>query len=210
MIKTYYQIKGIGIFGWVPVFILYIFIPCWSCSVYAGFQDIGEVYTFFVETSQYMCPVFSVWLPFFVLYHLIEQPGCEVLYVDKTYKCSELLVPYILYAILMLPLFGVYGWMFPNLWWLYLKLCVVNLLYLGIVYAFSYLFGQIIPGIIVVLLYSVLAFMEGSKNTGVFSYFSSVVNTGGKLIKELLPILVVSAILFLIGIIANKRFIGKC
>lgn len=210
MIKTYYQIKGIGIFCWVPVLILYIFIPCWSCSVYAGFQDIEEVYTFFVETSQYMCPVFSVWLPFFVLYHLIEQPGCEVLYVDKIYKCSELLVPYILYTILMLPLFGVYSWMFPNLWWLYLKLCVVNLLYLGIVYAFSYLFGQIIPGIIVVLLYSVLAFMEGSKNTGVFSYFSSVVNTGGKLIKELLPILVVSAILFLIGIMANKRFIGKC
>lgn len=209
IIKSYYQIKGIGIFCWVPVLILYILMPCVSYSAYFNFRDMDEMYEIFVETSQYVCPIFSVWFLFFILYHLIEQPGCEVLYVDRIYKLPGLLFPYILYTILMLPLFAVYSCRFSNLWWLYLKLCVVDILYAGIVYAFSYLFRRIVPGIMVVLLYSVLVFMEGNGNIKVSTYFSVEVNTGCKLMAELLPILIMSAILFFIGIVANKRFVEK-
>lgn len=209
IINSYYQIKGIGAFCWIPVFVLYILIPCASYCVYSNFQDKDELYEFFVEMSQYVCPIVSVWFLFFILYHFIEQPGCEVLYVDGIYKLPELLFPYILYAVLMLPLFGVYGWLFSNLWWLYLKLCVVDMLYAGIVYAASYFFRKIIPGIIVVLLYSVLVFMEGNGSAGSFTYFSGEVNTGYALIMELFPVLIMSGILFLIGIVANKRFVRK-
>ncbi len=207
--RSYYQMKGIGVFCWIPVFVLYILIPCAGYCTYFNFQDMDEVYEYFVETSQYVCPLFSVWFFFFILYHFIEQPGCEVLYVDGIYKLPELLFPYILYTVLMLPLFGVYGWLFSNLWWLYLKLCLVDILYAGIVYAFSYLFRRIVPGIIVVLLYSVLVFIEGNGNTGFLTYFSGEVNTGCKLIAELFPFLIMSVVLFMIGIVANKRFVRK-
>ena len=208
IMKSYYRIKGIGIFALIPVIILYILIPGISYSVYLTNQDMEEVYTYFVENSQYICPLFSVWLLFFILYHLVEQPGCEILYVDGIYKWSELFIPYILYAIAMLPLFGVFGWIFPNLWWLYLKLCVVDLLYASIVYAFSYLFRKIIPGIIVVLLYSVLVFI-GNYNMEAYTYFCGGVHTGRGFVMEMAPILGESVVFLLIGAVFNKTFVRK-
>ena len=176
IMKSYYRIKGIGIFALIPVIILYILIPGISYSVYLTNQDMEEVYTYFVENSQYICPLFSVWLLFFILYHLVEQPGCEILYVDGIYKWSELFIPYILYA--------------------------------SIVYAFSYLFRKIIPGIIVVLLYAVLVFI-GNYNMEAYTYFCGGVHTGRGFVMEMAPILGESVVFLLIGAVFNKRFVRK-
>lgn len=207
--RSYYQIKGIHYFVWVPVLVLYIIMPIGNYAVYCYKKNMDMVYGNILETCQYICPIFSIWYILFLLYHYIEQPGCEILYLNRICKLPDLIIPYAFYAVLMLPLFMVYTYMFPEFWWLYLKLCVVNILYVGMVYALSYTFKRIVAGIIVVLMYSVFVFMEGTKGGEGISYFSGELYTGFVLIRELIPVMTASVVLFGIGLLANYFFVKK-
>jgi hypothetical protein len=207
--KSYYQIKGIGYLAWVPVVVLYIILPATNYAVYSYGHSVDELYINILENSQYICPLFSVWYVLFVLYHFIEQPGCDVLYVNRINKLPDLIFPYLFYILLMLPLFFLYGGIFPEIWWLYLKLCIVNLLYLAAVYAASYLFKTIIPAIVLVLLYSVFVFFEGTNETSSLTYFSGQIHRGTNMLIELIPVFVMLAVFFVAGVFANRRFIGR-
>lgn len=209
IMKSYYQLKGIGCLVWVPVVILYIMLPGTSYAVYSLFKDMDMLYSSILENSQYICPMFSVWYVLFVLYHFVEQPGCEILYAGGRCKLPELVFPYILYNLYMLPLFAIYGYLFPEFWWLYVKLCGVNLLYVGVVYAGAYIFRSIVPGVIIVLLYSVLVFMEGTGAVGNITYFSDEIHTGLALLFEMIPIFIMIGVMLMAGIFANQLFVRK-
>lgn len=207
--KSYYQIKGIHYFAWIPMLVLYIVIPIGNYAVYCYKNNLDMVYGNILETCQYICPIFSIWYILFLLYHYIEQPGCEILYLNRICKLPDLMIPYIFYAVLMLPLFMVYTYMFSEFWWLYIKLCVVNMLYMGMVYAVCYIFKRITAGMIAILIYSVFVFMEGTNGREGISYFSGELHTGFAMLRELLPVMTESVVLFGIGLLANYFFVRK-
>lgn len=209
IMKSYYQLKGIGCLVWVPAAILYIMLPCVSYGVYSLFKDMDMLYSSILENSQYICPMFSVWYVLFILYHFVEQPGCEILYVKGRCKLPELALPYILYNLNMLPLFSISGYLFPEFRWLYVKLCGVNLLYVAAVYAVTYIFRSIVPSVTIVLLYSVLVFMEGTGAVGNITYFSDEIHIGLALLFEMIPICIIIGVMLMVGIFANHLFVRK-
>lgn len=207
MIKSmYYQMKGISHFIWVPPIVLYILLPTIHYAVYSHNHDMDMLYNNILENAQYMIPLFSIWYVMFLLYHLVEQPGCELLYLTETLKLHNLILLYFIYVILMLPLFIGYTYLFSEFWWLYIKLCIVNLLYIMLVYAFTYIFRRIIPGILLVLFYTSMGFWGNLDIVESISYYSYDLNCGWNLFYELVPIFLVSIVFCFLGMRANYNF----
>ena len=91
----------------------------------------------------------------------------------------------------------------------YVKLCGVNLLYVAAVYAVTYIFRSIVPSVTIVLLYSVLVFMEGTGAVGNITYFSDEIHIGLALLFEMIPICIIIGVMLMVGIFANHLFVRK-
>ena len=204
--SLYYQMKGISYFVWIPFLVLYILLPAVHYTVYLQERDMEKVYVNIVGNAQILIPLFSVWYILFLLYHLVEQPGCEVLYVTETLKIQHILLLYLFYIIIMIPLFAGYSAFFSEFWWLYVKLCIVNLMYTMFVYAFTYLFRRIIPGILMALFYTAIVSLRTTDGIGKISYFSFELKVGSELFQELIPIIVASLLFMIVGFVANAYF----
>lgn len=206
IVSGYYQMKGIGYFVLIPMTVLYLLIPLSNYAVYHFWGDLDMLYSNIIMVCQYMCPIFSVWYVFFILYHYVEVPGNEIFYVEGKNKISELIFPYTLYLILMLPLFVIYTRLFSDLWWLYFKLCIVNLLYVAITYSITFLTKKILLSVIVILLYTMLVIAENTFGWEMISYYNAFLYTGLALCKELLPLFIASLLLFAVGSIGNHYY----
>lgn len=201
--------KGISHFVWIPPIILYILLPTVHYMVYLNWNDMGEVYSNILQNAQYFIPLLSVWYILFLLYHLVEQPGYELLYVTETIKLHHITLLYLFYNVLMIPLFIGYTYCFPEFWWLYIKLCIINLMYTLFAYTLTYMLRRIIPAILWLLFYSSIGFWSYSDGMGIISYFTFDLNTGWMLFEELVPFLVAIITLLICGVIANYRFTKK-
>lgn len=210
MIKSlYYQMKGISHFVWIPPIILYILLPAVHYMDYLNNNDMDEVYGNILKNAQYFIPLLSVWYVLFLLYHLVEQPGCELLYVTETIKLHHITLLYLFYNVLMLPLFIGYTYWFPEFWWLYIKLCVINLMYTLFAYTLTYMLRRIIPAILWLLFYSSIGLWSYSDGMGIISYYTFDLNVGWMLFKELVPFVIAIIILLIGGVIANYDYTQK-
>lgn len=204
--NIYWQLKGIGIFNLAPVLGLYVLIPLANLAAYGMRHDMDYLYVNIVKQCQIFCPILSVWYVIFVLEHCIEEPGNELLYIRHRNKLPELLLCYLAFQILLLPLFAVYTGMFPDLWWLYLKLCVIQLLYLGLAYFTAFLCRKITISVLAVLCYSISTVMAATVEVQGISYYKVIVNQGTDLVRELIPFALAAGVMLIGGCICNYYF----
>lgn len=169
----------------------------------------SNVYGTMLKNAQYFIPLLSVWFILFILYHFVEQPGCELLYVTETIKIRYIVFASLLYDILMLPLFIAYTCFFPEYRWLYIKLCVINMMYASFAYVLTYLLQRIIPTILWLLFYSSIGLWGYSDGIGIISYYTFDLNSGRMLFEELIPFMIITVIAFVLGVMANYRFCQK-
>lgn len=202
----YFQLKGIGIFALIPLIGIYVLLPLSNWVVYLFYQDMDMLYTNIVKECQLFLPMLSVWYLLFILEHLVEEPGHELLYVGGWNKLYQLLFPYAAFLLLMLPLFFAYTYLFSKLWWLYIKLAVIQFLYLSVVYVLAFLSGKIIFCIMVVLCYGIYVIMSDSIGTEFLSYLRLELATGLELFSELKVELVISVLLLGVGVLCNYYF----
>lgn len=207
ILNTYYRLKGMGLFAVVPAIVMYIMIPISNCAVFQYFRDMEMLYQNIILLCRNAIPLFSIWYVIFILYHFVEEPGNEVLYISSKDKVKELIMPYLLYAILMLPLFFVYTRLFPELWFFYLKLCAVNLMYMTFSYAVAFLVHSISVGVICILLYTVYQMSVRMSDAAVFDYKDASLHLGVYAMHELVPFLVMSFIFLAIGKGLNKYWL---
>lgn len=204
--NMYFQLKGIGIFVLVPLIGLYFLIPLSNWLTYQFYRDVDILYMSILKECQFYIPLLSVWYLLFLLEHLVEEPGHELLYVGGWNKLPQLLLPYGGFLVLMLPLFAVYTWLFPNLWWLYLKLAVIQFLYLAAVYMLAYSSGKIVFCVMGVLCYTIYVIMGDTMGIGVFSYLRLQQAEGLALLMELKGFLAAGGLLLGAGLIWNYYF----
>lgn len=205
MINSFYQLKGIGCFAWLPFIVLYLIMPLSHYVVYCFYQDIDELYQQIITDCQLYYPLISVWYVLFVLYHYVEEQGNEILYIEKKSKLLSIMFLYLAYILIMLPLFIIYTQFFSDLWWLYLKICVVSLLYVAIVYATSFLSKKIVVGVVVVLLYTLMTIMEYITDKNNMGYYSGNLRVQTECVKEVAPIFIYASVCLLIGNISNRN-----
>lgn len=60
LLNGYYRIKGMGVFIWIPVFVLYVLIPVTNYGVYQHFRDMDMLYSNIITVCQYFVPLCSV------------------------------------------------------------------------------------------------------------------------------------------------------
>lgn len=204
--NIYWQLKGIWIFNLVPVLGLYVGIPLANLMAYSINHDMDYLYVNIVKQCQIFCPILSAWYVIFVLEHCIEEAGSELLYIRHRNKLPELLLCYLLFQILLLPLFVIYTGMFPDLWWLYLKLSVIQLLYLGLAYATAFLWRKITISTLIIVCYSISTVMAATVEVQGISYYRVIVNQGIDMVRELAPFALAAGVMLIGGCVCNYYF----
>lgn len=204
--NMYFQLKGIGIFVLIPPAGLYILVPLSNWVTYQIYQDMDMLYTNILKECQFYLPLLSAWYLLFLLEHLVEEPGHELLYVGGWNKLPQLLLPYLGFLILMLPLFVVYTRLFPEFWWLYLKLALIQFLYLAAVYALAFCSGKIVFCVMAVLCYTIYVIMGDAMGIGILSYLRLQLSTGLELLSELTGFLIAALVLLGTGLACNYYF----
>lgn len=204
--NMYFQLKGIGICVLVPPVGLYLLTPLSNWITYQVYQDMNLLYVNILKECQFYLPLLSVWYGLFILEHLVEEPGHELFYVGGWNKFFQLFLPYAGFLILMLPLFVVYTRLFPDLWWLYLKLAVIQFLYLTAVYLLAFISGKIVFCVMTVLCYTIYIIMGDTMGIGVLSYLRLQQAAGVALLSELKGFLIAAVVLLGAGLLCNYYF----
>lgn len=203
---TYFQLKGIGPFFLAPLIGLYILTPCSNYITWQFYREPGPLYTNILKECQFFFPLLSVWYLFFVLEHYVEEPGHELLYVGGRNKLPGMFLLYGVFLLLMLPLFFVYTRIFPELWWLYLKIAVVNLFYFAMVYLAAFLSGKITVSVLLALSYTIYVIAEESIGRTGVSYYRNQVASGWDLLWEMKGMLLLTVLFFIAGSICNYLY----
>ena len=200
----YFRMKGMGIFALVPIIILYVCIPLINYAAYQYFENPDVLYDNVITMGRYMIPICSVWYILFTLYHFIEEPGNEMLYLEKKGKLIDLVFPYFAYEVLLLPLFLIYTQFFPELWFFFLQLCMIDLTLLAFCYCTAFLANTISVGAIGVLVYMVFDWMMNNNNSRIFIYKEAAETPGLFMKGEILPYLLVTFCFCVVGMIGNR------
>lgn len=204
--NMYFQLKGIGIFVLVPPVGLYLLVPLSNWITYEFYKDMDMLYMNILKECQFFLPLLSVWYILFMLEHYAEEPGHELLYVGGWNKLCQLLLPYVGFLLLMLPLFIVYTLLFPELWWLYLKLAIIQFLYLAAVYLLAFIAGKIVFCVMAVLCYTIYVIMGDTMGIGAISYLRLQLAMGWDLWGELKGFLLAGVLLLGAGLLCNYYF----
>ena len=203
IMNLYFRLKGIGITAFIPILGLYIFIPMINLCVYAFHKEMKYVLANILEVTQYFIPLLSVWWILFVLAHYVEAPMHELLYLKQRIKLGEVLELYGVFLVLMLPLFIVYTILFPELWWLYLKLVILNLVYLATAYCLAFLFGKRIPAVIAVVFCTAYIIMEYQTGLAGVVLMPLQLLKGMEFMERMCGYLILIVVLMVVGSIAN-------
>lgn len=206
-----FQLKGIGVFIWVPLLVMYVIFPsihiiAYQMPIIENTTAESQLYDSILRMTQYFIPLLSVWWPIFVLEHNIEEPMHELLYLKSRIKLGNLMLLYIGFLICMVPLFLVYTRFFPSFWWLFLKLAILNFFYLASVYAVAYLFEKIIFAAGLVFFYTIFVITQSMTKTILLDL---ILMKGRELFEGMWGFIVVALVLLCIGGIANYYFPEK-
>lgn len=201
-----YQLKGIGGFILIPIVGLYILTPLSNIIVYLAYQDMDLLYDNILKESQFFFPLLSVWYTFFILQHCIEEPGHDLLYIHNRNKLFNILLPFMIYLVMLIPLFIVYTNLFPILWWLYIKIAVICLFYQSVTYVLAFLCGKISLSIIAILLYTIYVIASIDYTFFNISYYSVEVLPGFALLNEMKFYILMTILLFFCGSICNYYY----
>lgn len=205
--RLYYHLKNIGWLSLVPVFVFILLIPVLNYMQYRQDGIEGGLYLNIIRYGQWLLPFFSVWNVIFVLRESVEAEGYELFYMaGQRFKVVDLLGIFGISLIFITMLFIGYGLLFPNMWLEYLRILSICFLFLGIVYALTYLFKSITPTIMVLMLYlfANIIFVDYDP---IFLLFYSLEAMSWALFWEYYLILILfGLIFFLIGYYAGKKY----
>ena len=205
--RSIWHLKGIGIYAWVPVVVLYLITPFLIYVQYKIGERIGDghgaLYSGIIKQCQHLYPLFSVWCMIFVMHEYIEGEGNELLYIQNKIKFIEVGILYVYYMLLMLPAFFIYCYLFHEMIWLYLKLAVICFFYMAFTYFLTYLTKSTVITFMAALIYTMIALFANYMKLSGLSYYSTILYTGSKLLQELLPFFIWSILFFAAGLYCN-------
>ena len=193
--KIYLQWKGLGRIKFLPFIANYIILPIFVL-VCAGTSIIYDEGFYFSQYGVFFIPFMSVWWIIMVLQEYVEGTGSEVIRMYDRIKLPEIMIYFLFYLVLMLPLFTI-----ANKCWdtnmdeiiLMVTQCVF---YLGIAYFMIFTFNSILGAIIPILTYTLFSM---SIIGDVIEKFQ--IND----FRNSIGYVVVGSILIILGIIEKKR-----
>ncbi|MBO5470213.1 MAG: hypothetical protein J6A03_10830 [Lachnospiraceae bacterium] len=203
---TYYRLKGIGILALVPFVYVLFCVPVINYSIWSSSGSYDMLYDNIILASQNIIPFFSVWNSIFLLFHFVEQSGNEVLYIDERNKFTDIVMSFLPYIVCMIPLFAVYSIFFRWIWMFFIKVSILCFAWLMLVYALTFLFGNISIGFICAMVISIVGVITPGLIPVYVDYRESVFHFKEYFLLEICPYAILALLFFLVGKLANDAY----
>lgn len=202
----YKRLKSVGVFSFVPIFMVFILLPLLICLLYVmGY----EMESAFYISSMYIVPLGSIWWIILLFKSYVESKDREIYYFNKKNKSAEAVLLSLIYTAMVIVVYGI-GYLITKMeYMLSLSIIMMILIYMfgGVCFFLIYLtHSTVIPYVLLLAytLYSVAPFYGDA-------YFMqySMIGLGYldfDMLITLLPYLSVMAISYILGVLLNDVY----
>lgn len=208
--QTYFSFKNLKGYYFIPLFILYIFLPILNIGMIYMTQSVENSYFWIFKEAEKYIPILSVWWITFIFKEYIEGDGNEILYCInglgkvKAFQIFLILIWYIMHVSI---LFIGYSMFLNNVFLEFLKTVIQCFFFTSLAYMLIYTLKSTTISFMVLLIYELLAIFTNSEIVNYISIFEK----GEKIILRTITtkyslVLLLSIVFFIIGVYKNKKF----
>lgn len=195
--QNYFLLKSAGVSIFIPLVIIYIFLPFLNYSSYLKYGIGTTLYNNIITYSQVFIPFFSTWWSILTLKEFIEGQGNEVLFVNTKRTHLFVFINFIIFVFMLIPLYIVYFCLFDNMKLEFIKILIECVLFNSISFAIISFFRSVTISLTLPVIYTMYSFFRGYSSQGIdLSFVSLNEATYEQLTDKYIPILLVSIILF--------------
>lgn len=212
--KAAYDLKSIRWFALVPLAVIWVVLPFINWYMISRFPPEFTLANTLSQAQIFM-PIMAAFPVIFVLRAYIENDGHEVLYIFSNVKRTgflTILCVYVLYVLVLAPVFIWYFSIYGPLWYELFRTLVQAFFFASFSYALVYLVrSTLISFMGTILVGSVMLFAAQDGNGGFlskFGLFAAITDLNPQPYEpaKYLVVLGVSILLFVAGIILNRRY----
>lgn len=206
----YLSFKNLKLYYFIPLVVLYIFLPVLNIGMVAMSKDLESSYLLIFREAEKYIPIMSIWWTTFIFKEYISEDGNEVLYCIDSHgkvKVFEILIIYLLYIIHISILFLVYSIFWDNVFFEFLKTAIQCFFFTSLAYMLIYTLKSTIISFMFLLIYELFAIFIRSELTTYISIFENGNRvTIHVIITKYLVVLLLSVVFLVIGVYKNKKF----
>lgn len=207
MSAIFLQLKGLRFSALVPPIVLFVVLPALFIPLLEFFGPSEDTYRLVLQCIQTVMPFFSVWWIIFISKEYIENDGNELLFTFKPKTLwRKYLIFFIFYLFLAFFVFLIFSYYYPAIWWEYVRFFCIALMFFGGVYALMYATGSIALTFLVIMMIIIINMTVPDQPPNPIYYICLLPFDRNIFLTVCLPQLIIAVILFIIGIISNKRF----
>ena len=204
--QNYFLLKSAGVSIFIPLVIIYIFLPFLNYSSYLKYGIGATLYNNIITYSQVFIPFFSTWWSILTLKEFVEGQGNEVLFVNTKRTHIFVCINFITFVFVLVPLYIVYFCLFDNMKLEFIKILIECILFNSISFAIMSFFRSVAISLTLPVIYTMYSFFRGYSSQGIdLSFISLNEATYEQLIDKYIPILLVSILLFVVTYRATPR-----
>ncbi|WDV47083.1 ABC transporter permease [Clostridiaceae bacterium M8S5] len=206
----YLSLKNLRYYYFVPVTILYVFLPILDFGIICMNKGIENSYFMVFRENEKFIPLFSIWWIIFAFREYIEGQGNELLYCfDKKIKIKifDIFILFLWYIIHVGILFIGYSFLWDSIWVEFLKTFIQCFFFVSATYMLIYTIKSTTISFMFLLLYELVVMYIDSK----FAEYISIFEYGfgeafSNVLSKYIVIITVSVFFLIIGVYKNKRY----
>ena len=195
--QNYFLLKSAGLSVFIPLVIIYLFLPFLNYSSYLKYGIGTTLYNNIITYSQVFIPFFSTWWSILTLKEFIEGHGNEVLFVNTKRLHIFVYINFIIFSFVLIPVYAVYFCLFDNMKLEFVKILIECILFNSISFAIMSFFRSVALSLTLPVIYTMYSFFRGYSSQGIdLSFISLNEATYDQILDKYIPLLIVSIILF--------------
>lgn len=201
---TKYFLKNIGVLRFVPLIVFDILTPI---LILISYFNATDYLTNALMVTQYICPLFSVWLSVFVLREFLEAEGREIFYcvkkINLLYETLKLFAMSLLNILLICVFCSI-----PERYFLieFARIVTVCIFYFSLTYFLSMMSKSTSVTIFSILIFTLINVILKSDVIKFPLFMSTTLITYKDILTVCLPFLIISIILITLGRYFEKHF----
>lgn len=207
---TYLSFKNLKVYYFIPLILLYIFLPILSIGIVYIYESTENAYfIIFKEVEKYI-PILSIWWTTFIFREYIEGDGNEVLYcINETgkVKVSQIILIFLWYVVHVGILYLGFSIFWDNMILEFIKIVIQSLFFSSLSYLLIYTLKSTTISFMLLVIYELFMLFIDSEIVNYISIFHYGENlTIETIITKYVLILLVSIVFLIAGVYQNKRF----
>lgn len=200
---TKYFLKNIGVLRFVPFVVFNILTPV---LILISFFNSTDYLTNALMITQYICPLFSVWLSVFILREFLEAEGREIFYCTKRMNLLYETAKLFAISLLNILLICVFCCILEKYFLIeFVRIIIVCIFYFSLAYFLSMLCKSTSITIFSIILFTLINVIFKSDITKFPLFMSTTLITYKDIFTLCLPFLIISILFISLGRFFEKQ-----